>query len=126
MPGFMLDIQQSGLSAQNALAINGVGAGGLTATGSTQATALPLTTPSNEITTVAASTGVILPAAGGRVSAGDIVAVYNQGANSLSVYPPVGGKIALGSTNAAFAVGSGKAALFGAKGDGNYFAFLSA
>ncbi len=126
MPGFMLDVQQSGLSAQVALNLNGIGAGGLTATGSTQATAYQLATPSNEFTTVAASTGAILPAPGGRVSAGDIVAVYNQGANALSVYPPVGYKIGLAATNAAVSVASGKSALFGARGDGNYFAFLSA
>lgn len=126
MPGFMLDVQQSGLSAQVALNLNGIGAGGLTATGSTQATAYQLATPSNEFTTVAASTGAILPAPGGRVSAGDIVAVYNQGANALSVYPPVGYKIGLAATNAAVSVASGKSALFCARGDGNYFAFLSA
>lgn len=126
MPGFQADIMGSGIPALAAAAINGSGQASQTATGSTQATAFALTTSSTEFTTVAASTGAILPAPGGRVSTGDILAVYNMGANALTVYPPVGFKIMLAATNAGVSVPSGKSALFGARGDGNYFSFISA
>ena len=64
-------------------------ASGLTATGTTQATAYAMTSDSNEFTTVATGTGAILYAG----VPGDSQTVYNAGANPLSVYPPVGSKI---------------------------------
>ncbi len=126
MPGFQKDMMGSGIAPTAARTINGVGQGGQTATGSTQATAFALTACSTEFTTVAASTGAILPGTGLNVLGGDILAVYNQGANTLTVYPPVGFKIGLAATNAGVSVATGKSALFGARGDGNYFVFLSA
>jgi hypothetical protein len=126
MPGFMKDVIGSGVAPLVAQNINGVGQGAQTATGSTQADAFALTTCSTEFTTVAASTGARLPAPGLNVGPGDILAVYNQGASTLTVYPPVGFKIGLAATNAGVSVASGKSALFGSRGDGNYFAFLSA
>lgn len=70
----------------------------LTATGSTQGTALLLTRPINDVTTVAASTGVIFPTA----TAGMRIVVRNGGANSLNVYPASGGQINTLGTNVAF------------------------
>lgn len=65
-----------------------VGAG-LTATGTTQATAYAMTMADNEFTTVAEGAGAILYAG----VAGDEQWVYNGGSNSLTVYPPSGSKI---------------------------------
>lgn len=126
MPGLQKDLMGVGVPPQQAQVMNGVGQASQTATGSTQATAFPITTCSTEFTTVAASTGAILPATGLNVSTGDILAVFNQGASTLTVYPPVGFKIGLAATNAGVSVASGKSALFSARGDGNYFAIISA
>jgi hypothetical protein len=90
----------SGLSAVQIAAIQGTTANNLTATGSTQGTALPLPADINKFTTVAASTGAIIPAA----NPGDSGTVFNGGANALSLYPPVGGKINGLGTNAAYSV----------------------
>lgn len=127
MHGFILDMMSNGVSAGAANAIAG-GAQilGQTATGSTQGTAFLLLGPTVEFTTVAASTGALLPSAGGRVTGADTIVVVNNGANSLSVYPPVGFKIGTTATNGAVAVAAGKAGVFMARGDGNYFAIVSA
>ena len=66
--------------------------------GTTQGTALALTRPINDVTTVAASTGVILPAA----TAGMRIVIRNGGANSLNVYPASGGQINTLGTNVPF------------------------
>lgn len=132
MPGLVKDMMGAGLTGPQAAAINGNMQSSQTATGNSQATAFLLQASGTEFTTVAASTGAILPGvltssgAPTRIAPGDILAVYNQGANALSVYPPVGGRIGLAAVNTAVSVPSGKAALFGARGDGNYFLFLSA
>lgn len=126
MPGFQADVMGAGMAAGAAAAINGDRQAAQTATGSNQATAFALTASSTEFTTVGASTGAILPGTSGRVVGGDILAVFNQGASTLTVYPPVGFKIGLAATNAGVSVASGKSALFAARGDGNYFAFVSA
>jgi hypothetical protein len=109
----------SGLSAQASV---GLLANSLTATGNSQGTALALGSDFNVFTTVAASTGCILPTG----SAADWYTVVNHGSNTLSVYPPVGGKIANGSTNAAFSVGANKTAQFQCIDGLNYAASLSA
>lgn len=70
----------------------------LSAAGTTQGTATTLTNNVNEITTVAANSGVILDP---QISAGDVQTVYNGGANGLRVYPPTGAKINALATNAA-------------------------
>jgi hypothetical protein len=69
----------------------------VTAAGSTQGTATALTKTINNVTTVAASTGVVLPTA----VAGYIVIVRNGGANALNVYPATGAAINAGAANAA-------------------------
>jgi hypothetical protein len=126
MPEFQKDMMGVGMSALMANTLNGVGQGAQTATGSTQADAFALTTCSIEFTTTAASTGARLPAAGLNVVAGDILAVFNQGASTLTVYPPVGFKIGLTATNGGVSIATGKSAIFSARGDGNYFAIISA
>jgi hypothetical protein len=71
---------------------------GLTALGSSQTTAFPLINRSdNQFTTVASSTGAILPTA----KLPDSIAIWNGGANTLSIYPPSGGTINDGTTNVA-------------------------
>lgn len=79
-----------------------------TATGSVQGDALVLTANITNFTTVAASTGCILPSATGVAP----YMVTNNGANALSVYPAVGEMINGGSANAAFSVTNAKAASF--------------
>lgn len=127
MPGFMLDVMGAGISPLAAQTINGVGAGGLTATGAAQATALLVTACSNLFTTTAASTGARLPRMDeARISGGDIIAIYNNGANALLVYPPVGFKIGILANNATISIPAGKAAFFSPLGDNNYVYLLSA
>lgn len=70
-----------------------VPATGLTAAGATSGTALNLAKNFNEITTVAAGTGVRLPATGAQSVTGLRVVVWNAGANTLKVYPMTGGQI---------------------------------
>jgi hypothetical protein len=70
----------------------------LTAAGSTQGTALELTRPINDVTTVAASTGIRLPVA----TPGIRIVIRNGGANTLNVYPATGAQINSLGTNVAF------------------------
>jgi len=70
---------------------------GISAAGTTQGTATALTKSFNEVTTVAASSGVVLPSP----EAGEIVLVANQGANAVSVYPASGHSINSLSANTA-------------------------
>jgi len=78
---------------------------GVTAAGSTQATARLLTAANTVVSTAAAGTGVIIPAS---LELGDVTTVTNLGANALLVYPPIGGVIQTGATNAGFSVATGK------------------
>ena len=123
MSGFLSTMVGSGVSPGPATAINGYVTAGVTATGATQGTAVPLTTELSEFTTVALSTGALLPASSGvrPPGAGDTFFVANQGANPLTVYPPVGGSIGLASANAGVAVASGKVGSFVARGNGVYW-----
>lgn len=114
----------AGVAPLMAQMINGTVSDGLTATGSNQATALQLSSDVNVITTVAASTGVLLAAI---PAPGDEVIVVNLGANALNVYPATGGAIQSGATNAAFSVAAGKACKFIARiGSLSWIALLSA
>ncbi len=96
----------------------------LTATGSSQATALQLANRSGlqEITTVASSTGVVLPA---PKQPGTSITIANQGLNALAVYPQLGGSIDNGSTNAAVTLAAGKAATFEASSLTNWYTVAS-
>lgn len=90
----------AGLSASQVAAIQGTVANALTAAGSSQATAVALGADQNRFTTVAASTGAILPA----MNPGDEMTVINAGANALSLYPPVGAQINALGNNAAYSI----------------------
>jgi hypothetical protein len=82
---------------------------GLVATGTNQATALPLSNASdNQVVTTANSTGVILPIARDPSS----ITVWNGGASNLAIYPPLGGQINDGTVNAAFILLTGTGAAF--------------
>lgn len=120
------NLMGAGCPALQAQASVGLLSNNLTAAGASQGTALALPSDFNIVTTVAASTGVILPAAGPQCNIGDNFIVINHGANSLSVYPPTGGKIGTGSTNAALALAAGKTGFYLHIGSGNYAASISA
>ena len=76
---------------------------GITAAGSTQGTATAITRPINVVSTVSASTGIILPA----TVAGMRILVFNTSGTALNVYPASGGQINSLSTNAAYALPAG-------------------
>lgn len=75
-------ILASGNSPLATISIAGDGATALTATGTTQTTALQLSAVMNALGTTAASTGVKLP----PCEAGAVVYVYNGGASTLQIY----------------------------------------
>jgi hypothetical protein len=115
----------AGLAPLTAGAVAGSLIDTMTATGSTQATALQLS-DNNIVTTAAAGTGVILPFQA-NTTPGDSVTVTNLGANALLVYPVVGGAVQAGATNAGFSIPTLKSALFIARNGGlNWAAILSA
>lgn len=81
---------------------------GLTAAGANQGNALAITANWNEVTTVAAGTGVRLD----NASVGFELVVFNRGANALAIYPAVGSQINALGANAPFALAaSGTAVL---------------
>lgn len=108
MPNQIAKLATAGISAVAAQAINGDAATGITAAGTTQATATPLPAANNFIGTAAASSGVILPPG----NLGDEIFVFNGGANTLAVYPPVGAAINGGATNAAASIATLKTGYF--------------
>lgn len=100
-------------------------AAGVSAAGTTQATATALTKDNNEVTTVAAGAGVALmtSVAGMRVFVANAQAV-----NALLVYPVNGGteKINALAANAAFSIPAGKNAIFFCCGVGQWYVVLTA
>ena len=92
---------------------------GLTATGSTQGGALALTSNYATFTTVAANTGCLI--SGDKDSY-----VYNGGANTLTVYPPVGLNFAGLSANTGISVPANKGALFIPSRNGSIATIVSA
>jgi hypothetical protein len=85
--------------------ICGAVASGLTATGTNLATALQLSADISVVATTAASTGVALPDA----EAGAQVVVFNNGANSLTVYARTGQTV---DGAASVAIATGKERIF--------------
>lgn len=82
---------------------------GLTAAGNSLGTALALTSIFNQISTAAASTGVSLPV----VDIGVSIRVRNDGANTLTVYPPnSSSNINGGSNGAGVSVSAGATASY--------------
>jgi len=80
---------------------------GITAAGTTQPGATALTQNFNEVTTTAANTGVRLPSGATVSVTGLEITVWNQGANTLNVYPPTGAQINALGTNIADTIASG-------------------
>lgn len=78
---------------------------GIAAAGTTQGTATQLTGAFNELTTAAATSGVIL-----TTTIGLRQLVYNFGANTVNVYPPVGAQINGAGINTAVTLAAGAAA----------------
>jgi len=120
--------QQRNLSAlglPGPLALNLGGQGNTTqvSAGTTNADATALSGDIVTLTTVAAGTGVIMPA----MNQGDWVVVGNQGANALLVYPPSGGQInALTRTTGGFSIAAAKQAVFYCLNAIQFVAVLSA
>lgn len=98
----------AGLSAIQAQAIQGTVATGLVAAGTVQGNALPLAADVNNVTTVAAGTGVIAPA----MNPADEILVRNGGANALLLYPPVGAAINGLGTNAGYSIATATPLVF--------------
>lgn len=65
----------------------------LTATGTNQGTALPISALTNFFTTVANGTGAVLAVPTNVYALGLRITFYNDGANALSVYPNSGAQI---------------------------------
>ncbi len=82
-------------------AVGGV-ALGVAAAGNSQGTATVLSAQYNELTTVNAATGVVIPATIGLTTY-----IFQRGANTLAVYPPSGGQIDAAGLNASVSLLSG-------------------
>jgi len=82
-------VLSAGNSPLSSTSICGDAATALVATGSSTTDALQLSACYNSVITTAASTGVKLP----PTEAGAMVAVYNGGASTLTVYPATGSTI---------------------------------
>ena len=94
----------------------------LTATGSSQASAFALTNNTrHEFTTVPVATGAILPIG----TTPSEISVFNDGASSLSIYPPMGGSIDAGAANASVALAAGSGATFWASTPSNWYHLVS-
>lgn len=117
------NLVREGVPYSQALATAGTVATGLSAAGSTQATAAPIVEDFSVFSTVAAGQGAILPAQSDRL---DSYEVANLGANALLVYPPVGGTINALAANAGFSVAAGKVASFKKVNGTLYIACVSA
>jgi len=99
------ELMSSGLTALQAnLLAQDPASAALTATGTTQGTALALTSNFSVFGTVGSNTGAILGAPG-------MYLIVNGGANPLLLYPPVGGNINGGTVNASFSVTNAKSAI---------------
>lgn len=109
---------RAGMWTEQAQAVAGGVNTGLTAAGTTQATALALVEDNNFVGTTAAGTGVILQS---NLKKGDRIYVFNGGANALLVYPPVGGTIDGAAANAGLSLATLKGAMFICAGDGLTF-----
>lgn len=98
-------VQGAGQSGGATTAICGDVASALTATGSSATDALQLSAVVSRVSSAAASTGVKLPAP----EAGAMMVVRNDGANTITVYPPTGSTINGSASNT---IAAGKADLY--------------
>ena len=115
-------VMGGGFSQGQAIAIGGTYKAAISAAGTTQGTATALTAANNNISTVAASAGVKLPA----VQPGDVVAVFNAGANTLTVYPPTSAAFNALAVNAGVLLGTNTYAEFNCVTSTLWFVNLSA
>lgn len=95
----------------------------ISAAGTTQGTATELTAADNELTTVAAGSGVALSAS---LAAGDSQTVFNAGANAVKVYPPSGMKINALAANAPMTLATNTGCIFKCVSTTRVFGVLSA
>ena len=102
------ELMAAGVPAGAASQIGSTAATGLVATGTTKADALTLAASVNVFATVSSSKGALLPPAGGA----PMVAIFNGGANALSVYANGSDVINANSAAAAFSVTNAKSAFF--------------
>lgn len=84
----------SGVNSLSSLCICGDAATGLTAAGTDATDALEIVNVYSQVTTTAASTGVILP----DTETSETLLVANDGASTLTVYPQSGSTIDGGSS----------------------------
>lgn len=98
-------VQGAGQSGGATTAICGDVSAALTATGSSATDALQLSAVVSRVSSAAASTGVKLPAP----EAGAMMVVRNDGAETLTVYPPTGSTI---NGSASDSIAAGKANLY--------------
>jgi hypothetical protein len=113
---------QSDVSIGGFLTLDTVG--GLTATGTTQATAFPIAAQTNAFITVTANSGAILPTlnkSGNPLPIGTSVKVFNRGASNLLVYPPTGGFIETLAANAPATVFPGGVNTYTLFGGGQWY-----
>jgi hypothetical protein len=113
----------TGISGISAQAIAGTVGGGKIATGTNQATAFLLSEDMTIFSTVASGTGGILPSG---AAANDLYTTVNNGANALSIYPPVGGSFDAGAANTAYSVPPNGTANFKSIGSNNFIVEVTA
>lgn len=97
-----------GLYKRSAATIPYLVGSGLTAAGTTQATALALQSEWNEITSTPANSGVVLNSFG----LGFESTVFNVGGATLKIYPPVGCTIDALGTNNPYPLANNKSQVF--------------
>jgi hypothetical protein len=95
----------------------------LTATGTTQATALELVNADNDVTSVSSGAGVKLLS---TASAGDMLSVFNSGANPLKVYPDLASQINSLPVNIPMALSPSTGCVFKRVSTTKWFGVLSA
>lgn len=109
-----------GAAAPLASAIGATQTLGVSAAGTTQATATAVAAGFVDVTTAASNAGIVLPVAAGA----PITTVRNGDSNTMKVYPAVGDYMN-GTQNAAFSITTAKVAIFYPAGN-RWHAVLSA
>ena len=84
----------------------------VTASGINQASAFVLSSKYNVVSTVTSGSGVVLPNLFSNWGPGAEIVVWNNGANTLNVYPPTGSSINGLGTNAAYNLETGQGISF--------------
>ena len=115
-----------GLAPAAALQIVGDTQTGVTAAGTTQATAQAVYGDNVVVAVCAAGAGVIPSTNNAGFGPGDEIFISNQGANACLVYPPVGGQINALGTNAGFSLTAAKSMILRSVGNGQMYALMSA